>query len=154
MLVIFTIVKMIYVYQDQINDAAIPASINKSLGSPYYLWSMTHKLSGQQFRFIPYHIPPCVTYKVSYDLFNFDIDDSIPQVLTGATMTGQTNVHLIPGEYFLKVYEQTSPSNLNPTLAYNVVNETLVNVVGTNANNPVSYSGNSDVFIIYNDNND
>jgi hypothetical protein len=37
-----------------------------------------------------------------------------------------------------------------------VVYETIVNVVGTNQNNPVTYSGTSDgdVFIIYNADND
>lgn len=145
---------MIYVNQNQQNDAAIPASINKSLSNPYYLWSMTHKLSGEKFSFIPYRIPPApsITYNPSYDLFNFNINDSIPPSLTGNT-SGTTNVHLIPGEYYLKIYEQTSASNLNPQLGYDVVNETLVIVVGINQNTPVSYSGTSDVFIIYNDNN-
>lgn len=145
---------MIYLEQDEQNNAAIPASINKSLSSPYYLWSMQHKLSGRRFQFIPYRIPPSVSYKVSYDLFNLNINETIPQSLTGNTTSGTTNVHLIPGEYYLKIYEQVSSSNLNPSLAYDVVNETLVVVNGTNQNNPISYSGNTDVFIIYNDNNE
>jgi hypothetical protein len=69
--------------------------------------------------------------------------------LTGATTTGQTNVHLIPGEYFLKVYSQTSSSNLNPENSQEIVFQTLVNVVGTNQNIPISYEGEDDVFIIY-----
>jgi hypothetical protein len=117
---------------------------------------MVHKLSNQRFRFIPFRVPPSISgYEPAYDLFCIDIDDSIPEVLTGATVCGQTNVHLIPGEYALKVYEQYSTTNLNPALSHDVVYETLVNVVGTNQNNPTVYSGTTDTYyVIYNPNND
>jgi hypothetical protein len=118
------------------------------------MWNMEHKLSGEIFNFIPYRIPPTTNYKPGYDLFNIGIFDNIPESLTGDTMTGQTNVHLIPGEYFLKVYQQMSGNTLQPTTEENVVFQTLVNVVGTNQNIPVSYQGEDDIFIIYNSDND
>jgi len=88
-------------------------------------------------------------------LFCIDIDASIPNVLTGATSCGETNVGtLIPGEYYVKIYEQMSTSNLDPMLAHDVVQETLLHVVGINQNIPTTYTGGTDgVFIIYNDNN-
>jgi hypothetical protein len=64
------------------------------------------------------------------------------------------NLHLIPGQYYYKVYEQVSSSNLNPNLASDIVNEGMLTVVGTNANNPTTYSGDTDVFIMYNPDND
>jgi hypothetical protein len=59
-------------------------------------------------------------------------------------------VDLYPGEYYLKIYEQVSSTNLNPSLSHDVVNETIVNVVGTNQNEPVTYESGDDIFIIYN----
>jgi hypothetical protein len=148
---------MIYINQGELNEAAAVASRNKTLtGNVTYLWSMQHKLSGRRYRFIPFRILPATTYPPGYDLFCITIDDSIPESLTGNTICGDCNVHLIPGEYYLKIYEQLSTTNLNPQLSYDVVYETIVNVVGTNQNNPVTYSGTSDgdVFIIYNADND
>lgn len=146
---------MIYLNQGELNQAAVVASRNKQLGgSVTYLWSMMHKLTGQKWRFIPFRVPQTVDYSPSYDLFCITIDDTIPQSLTGNTVCGDCNVHLIPGEYYIKIYEQLSTTNLDPALSYDVVNETIVNVVGTNKNIPTSYSGNSDVFIVYNEDND
>lgn len=146
---------MIYINQGQLNQAAAVCSRNKSLtGNVTYLWSIQHKLSGERWRFIPFRVPPSVDYAPAYDKFCITIDDSIPESLTGNTNCGDCNVHLIPGEYYLKIYEQISTTNLNPQLSYDVVYETIVNVVGTNQNNPTSYSGTSDVFIIYNADND
>jgi hypothetical protein len=68
---------------------------------------MKHKLSGQIWRFVPYQLPPTLT-NPSYDLFSVKIDYDNVEVLTGATTTGQTNVHLIEGEYWLKVYEDSN----------------------------------------------
>jgi hypothetical protein len=110
---------------------------------------MTHKLSGKEYNFIPYQIPYTTDYKPSYDLFNIGIFFGDAQVLTGATMTGETNVHLIPGEYFIQIHAQVSDENLNPLQSGEIVFQTLLNVVGTNQNIPVSYQGEEEVFIIY-----
>lgn len=140
---------MIYLYQEEYTNASGSCSRNTDLPNPYFLWNMVHKLSGKVYNFIPYQIPYTTDYKPSYDLFNIGIFFSSPQSLTGNTMTGETNVHLIPGEYFLKVHSQTSQSNLDPDLSGEVVFQTLVNVIGTNQNVPISYQGEDDVFIIY-----
>ena len=148
---------MIYLNQSQQNQAAAVCTRNATLtgGTIVYLWNLQHKLSGRVFNFIPFRLIPSVTYKPAYDLFCIDIDDSIPQVLTGTTQCGQTNVHLIPGEYALTVYQQLSTSNLNPSLSSGIVYQTLVIVDGVNQNNPTVYTGGTDgVFIIYNSDND
>jgi hypothetical protein len=110
---------------------------------------MKHKLSGESFRFIPYRINPYVNYSPGYDLFSIKIDLNTPEVLTGATTTGQTNVHLIEGEYYVKIYEQISTSNLNPSLSYDVVYETIGKINYSASTEPVKYSGTSDTYKIY-----
>jgi hypothetical protein len=147
---------MIYVTQGQINEMPAVCSRNSTLVNPRYLWNLTHKLSLEEWNFIPYRIPPTVDYKPGYDLFCLQIDDSIAQSLIGTSCDLGTvaNLHLIPGQYYYKVYEQVSSSNLNPNLASDIVNEGMLTVVGTNANNPTTYSGDTDVFIMYNPDND
>jgi hypothetical protein len=141
---------MVYLNQGILNQAAVVASRNKTLVNPTYLWAMQHKLSGRQWRFIPYRIIPLTDYTPGYDLFCLTVTDSQPEHLTGNTSCGLCVVDLYPGEYYLKIYEQVSPTNLNPMLSHDVVNETIVNVVGTNQNEPVTYESGDDIFIIYN----
>lgn len=141
---------MIYLIQGQ-NTPSATCSRNKSLtGSVSYLWSMKHKLSGQVWRFVPYQLSPTLT-NPSYDLFSVKIDYDNVEVLTGATTTGQTNVHLIEGEYWLKIYEQSSSmsNNLNPSLSYDYVYETIVDVSMSASTKPISYSGTTDIYKIY-----
>jgi hypothetical protein len=63
-------------------------------------------------------------------------------------------VDLICGEWYLKIYEQLSSTNLNPALAYNVVQETILTVNCYEQNEPVSYTNVDNVFIIYNPDNE
>jgi hypothetical protein len=148
---------MIYINQGQQNQAAAVCSRNATISNPVFLWNLVHKLSLKVYNFIPFRIPPNTTYLPGYDLFCLNIDNSIAPVLSGSTFCGETNVHLIPGEYYLKVWEQTSSTNLTPPLDNNLcVYQTLVNVIGVNQNVPITYATPSDesVFIIYNPNND
>jgi hypothetical protein len=142
---------MVLLNQGQ-NTSPATCSRNKELtGAVCYLWSMKHKLSGQTWRFVPYQIPATVNYSPAYDLFSIKIDYDTPEVLTGCTTTGCTNVHLIEGEYYIKIWEQTlaQSGNTNPSVAYNVVYETIGQVFSSGSTQPVSYSGNSDVFKVY-----
>jgi hypothetical protein len=142
---------MIYFNQGQ-NTTPATCSRNKQLtGSVSYLWSMKHKLSGQVWRFVPYQYPSIVNYAPGYDLFSIKVDPSIPEFLTGATTTGQTNVHLIDGEYYVKIWEQSSSlsGNTNPQLAYDVVYETIASVSYSASTTPISYSGTPDIYKIY-----
>ena len=147
---------MIYIYQGQQNESAAVCTRNSTIsGTIFYLWYLEHKLSGQKWYFIPFRLQPAVSYPPSYDVFCLNTNDSIAQFLTGSTSCGKTNVHLIPGEYTLEIFQQNSNSNLNPDLSGGLIYTTLVNVVGENLNIPTTYSGNSDsTYIIYNPNND
>jgi hypothetical protein len=148
---------MIYINQDETNQVPVVCSRNNLSSGDVYLWSMTHKLTFQTWNFIPYRIPPTTTYKPGYDLFCITVDNSLPQTFTGNTScSGSTscNIHLIPGEYWVRIYSQSSNTNLNPDLSLELVYETMGLMVGTNQNDPITYSGNSDVFIVYNEDND
>lgn len=141
---------MIYLQQGDINqNALVTCSRNKSLyGAVTYLWTIKHKLSQQSWKFIPYREPSITSYEPSKDLFYISIDDSSPEVLIGQSNL-TTNLHLIPGEYYLKIYEQTSTTNLNPALSYDVVYEGMLIVNAADPINQIAYSGNSEVIIIY-----
>jgi hypothetical protein len=135
------------------NEANATCSRNKNLsGSVCYLFGFKHKLSQEVWRLVPFRIQPSVGYAPGYDLFSITIDPSQPEAfLTGATMTGQTNVHLIEGEYYVKVWEQSTAlsGNTNPALAYDVVYETICQVNYSASTNPITYSGTSDIYKIY-----
>lgn len=144
---------MILFNEGQINTVAATCSRNKQLtGNPTYLWTMRHKLSNRSWGgFIPFRIVPSVSYTPGYDLFTINIDETIPEVYTASTSANTVNLHLYDGEYFVKIYEQVSTTNLNPALSYDVVYEGIgvVQTTGTTFNQ-VSYTGNSNVFKIYN----
>ena len=135
------------------NNMNATCSRNKMLTGPVcYLFSWKHKLSQQVFRFVPYQIPATVNYAPGYDLFSITINPNQPEAfLTGATSTGQTNVHLIDGEYYVKAWVQSASmsGNTNPNLAYDVVYETIGRVNYSASTTPISYSGTTDIYKIY-----
>lgn len=147
---------MIYVEQNQTNQVPMVCTRNNlDLTYNTYLFHANHKLTNRSYYFIPFRVIPDVDYTPSYDLFCITVNTAIPQSLTGNTTCGSCNVHLIPGEYYVKVYSQTTNSqNLNPNLSQELVYQTMMTVVGVNQNTPVSYSGDTDVFILYNPYND
>ena len=130
------------------NSSPATCSRNAQLVDPSYTWQMTHKLSGQNWTFIPYRIQPDVTYKPGYDLFSIKVDYGQAEFLSGATTTGQTNVHLIEGEYYITVYE-SSGATLNINQTYDIVYQTIGQVNTSGSTAPVQYSGTSDVFTVY-----
>jgi hypothetical protein len=142
---------MIILNQGELNVSTATCSVNKQLSAPTYLWSVKHKLTNQRWRFIPYQYQTTVPYTPSYDLFSIRVDNTQPEVFTASTADNTANLHLIPGDYFVKVYEQSSTTNLNPQLSYDVVYETTARVIGTGntQNQLISYTGNTDIFNIY-----
>jgi len=138
---------MIWIYEGQ-NESPATCSRNAALTNPYYLWNMEHKLSNQSWTFVPYRIVPSVDYKPGYDLFSIKVDYNQSQVLTGATTTGQTNVHLIDGEYYLTVYETPTETLTIPT-SDSVVYQAIVEVVTSGDTSPITYTATTSVFKIY-----
>jgi hypothetical protein len=135
------------------NQAAATCSRNKMLLGPVcYLHSWRHKLTNQVWRFVPYQIPATVDYSPGYDLFSIGVFPNTPETfLTGATMTGQTSLNMLDGEYYVKIYEQSASlsANTNPSLAYDVVQETIGIVNYSASTAPIQYSGTSDIYKVY-----
>ena len=146
---------MIQITQAQLNTVVATCSRNKQLtGNVYYLWTMTHKLTKQNWKFIPYLLPAtgAIGYEPSYDQFQIDVDSASSEVFIATGTTTPVNLHLIPGQYYVKIYEQASSTNLNPITAFDVVYEGMANVIGTNpAYNDIEvYTGNTNTtFKVY-----
>jgi len=140
---------MIILQQEQFNLGLATCSRNKNLSTPTYLWSIRHKLSNQSWKFIPKRVESDLSYKAPYDLFEIAIYGGQPEnyIYSG---DNYVNLHLIEGEYYLKIYEQVSTTNLDPTLTYDTVYEGLLIVKTDTPTEEIKYSGSSDVFIIYN----
>jgi len=146
---------MIQITQAQLNTVVATCSRNKQLtGNVYYLWTMTHKLTKQNWKFIPYLLPAtgAIGYEPSYDQFQIDVDSASSEVFIATGTTTPVNLHLIPGQYYVKIYEQASSTNLNPITAFDVVYEGMANVIGTNPvyNDIEVYTGNTNTtFKVY-----
>lgn len=99
---------MLIIKTNQPNTLVVTVSQNSELTNPEYLFSFTHIFSKQNVTFIPLDIS---THKSRYDEFYF------------VEGTGVGQIHFpYQGEYLYAIYEQPAGSgNLNPALAYNVV---------------------------------
>jgi len=139
---------MIFVQQGQYNTPIATCSRNKQLSNPYYLWTIRHKLSNQSWQFIPYREQSITSYPPSYDIFQLNIIFSQPEVYIGTSGT-TCNLYLIPGEYYVKIYEQVSSSNLNPSLSYDVVYEGMMVVKSDDPIEQIEYSGTPNTWIVY-----
>jgi hypothetical protein len=139
---------MIIVQQGQYNTPWATCSRNKTLSSPTYLWTIRHKLANVAYQFIPFRILPITTYPPNYDLFELNIFSNQPTVLIGSNVQA-ANLPLIPGEWWLKIYEQVSTTNLNPALSYDVVYEGTLLVEQQTPIQQVEYTGTSNTWVVY-----
>jgi hypothetical protein len=105
---IFYLFAMLIIKTNQPNTLVVTVSQNSELTNPEYLFSFTHIFSKQNVTFIPVDIS---THKNRYDEFYFVEGSGVGQI-----------DFPYDGLYLYAIYEQTSGSgNLNPALAYNVV---------------------------------
>lgn len=81
-----------------------------TIANPTYLFSLTHRLSNVQYNFI---LTDTSAYIERYNEF---------------AITEGTTVTLDAGEYQYEIYAQTSPSNLDPALANELVEQGIVKV--------------------------
>jgi hypothetical protein len=113
---------MFIIRKNQTNNIVATASQNRTLNNPYYLFSFTHILSREQFSFIP----QVILSNTRYDKFEFiespnENLSAVPPLVTFPYL----------GQYYYTIYEQVSPTNLNPALAYNEVeNGRAVCIIG------------------------
>ena len=99
---------MLIIKTNQPNSLVVTVSQNSELPNPEYLFSFTHIFSKQNVSFIPVDVS---LHKSRYDEFYF------------VEGTGVGEIHFpYEGLYLYSISEQTMGSgNLNPALAYNVV---------------------------------
>jgi len=81
-----------------------------TVSNPTYLFSLTHRLTNVAYNFI---LNDTSSYVERYNAFE---------------LTEGTTVTLDAGEYIYKIYAQTSPTNVNPDLANELVEEGMVKV--------------------------
>jgi len=81
-----------------------------TVSNPTYLFSLTHRLTNVAYNFI---LNDTSSYVERYNAF---------ELTEGSTVT------LDAGEYIYKIYAQTSPTNVNPDLANELVEEGMVKV--------------------------
>ena len=81
-----------------------------TIANPTYLFSLTHRLTNVAYNFI---LADTSSYTTRYNKFD---------------ITEGTTVTLDAGEYEYEIYAQTSPTNLDPTLADELVEEGIVKV--------------------------
>ena len=81
-----------------------------TVSNPTYLFSLTHRLTNVAYNFI---LTDTSSYVERYNAFE---------------LTEGTTVTLDAGEYIYKIYAQTSPTNVNPELADELVEEGMVKV--------------------------
>ena len=128
---------MLIIKTNQPNTLVVTVSQNSELPNPEYLFSFTHIFSKQNVTFIPTDIS---THKSRYDEFYF---------------VEGTGVGQIPfpyqGQYLYSISEQPAGSgNLNPALAYNVVENGEAQVFPSSASTMESQY---DIFISNNEEN-
>jgi len=81
-----------------------------TVSNPTYLFSLTHRLTNVSYNFI---LTDTSSYTERYNAFE---------------LTEGTTVTLDAGEYIYKIYAQESPTNVNPDLANELVEEGMVKV--------------------------
>lgn len=81
-----------------------------TISNPTYLFSLTHRLNNAQYNFI---LTDISAYIERYNEF---------EITEGTTVT------LDAGEYLYEIYAQSSPSNLDPALANELVEQGIVKV--------------------------
>lgn len=128
---------MLIIKTNQPNTLVVTVSQNSELTNPEYLFSFTHIFSKQNVTFIP---PNISTHKSRYDEFVF------------VEGTGAGKVAFpYQGQYIYAIYEQTLGSgNLNPSLAYNVVENGDAQVFPASA---ITMDSQYDIFVSDNEDN-
>ncbi len=128
---------MLIIRANQPNTMVVTVSQNSELPNPEYLFSFTHIFSKENVTFIPTDIS---THKSRYDEFYF---------VEGSGL-GEINFPY-EGLYLYSISEQTSGSqNLNPALAYNVVENGEAQVLFASA---TTMETNYDIWISPNEDN-
>lgn len=126
---------MLIIKTNQPNTLVVTVSQNSELTNPEYLFSFTHIFSKQRVTFIPTDVS---THKSRYDEFVFVEGDGPGEIRFP-----------YEGQYLYTISEQPNGSgNLNPALAYNVVENGDAQVIVQSA---ITVNSQFDTFISNNE---
>jgi hypothetical protein len=101
---------MLIIRKNETNNLVVTVSMNKTLSNPTYLFSFQHIASKERISFIPQPL----SSNTRYDKFRF-----VESVNQDLSVSPPSVFFQYLGQYYYSVYEQLSPTNLNPSLAYN-----------------------------------
>jgi hypothetical protein len=105
---------MLIIRKNQTNNLVVTVSMNKTLPSPYYLFSFQHIASKERISFIP----ETIVSNTRYDKFRF-----IESTTVDLSATTPSVYFQYEGQYYYSVYEQVSSANTNTALTYNKLEE-------------------------------
>jgi hypothetical protein len=111
---------MIYIQKDTTNTIDVTVSNETTLTGATYLFELVNLERKSKVRFIPENVTGADVDR--FDSFTFSTNDLDPIVLTGNTC----NIHLHIGPYSYNIYDQTSPTNLDPTQSNGIVETGLI----------------------------
>ncbi len=133
------IILVILINKNSTNNRILTLAEKTTLDPVVYLFEVTNDSSNEVKCFICQDISP---NPVRYNEFNF-IENATEDLLNG------TFELTLSGFYTYNVYEQTSTTNLDPTLATNLVETGKLNVVDT-LTTITQFNGNQTDTIVFN----
>lgn len=133
---------MIYIERNALNKVFIDVLSYTTGSSPTILWSLENSQGKDVINFVPRNITSTYPsqYAGKYEVYEFSTIPSLPVNLV-ATGSSVCNIH-IPNfnQFWLRIYEQSSPTNTNPNNAIPVVNQLSFILEETDSS---FYSGNT-----------
>lgn len=100
-------IKMLHFTKGQTEKVIVTLKEKATLSAPNYLFIFTSKVTKEQVKFVLLNNTDLSAYKDRFNEFSLIVN------------TYFTNA--LPGEYNYTIYEQTSSSNLNPSLATGIL---------------------------------
>lgn len=136
---------MVKITVNTTNTVALSLSEMTTVTNPYYLFSIYSEMQNEVVKNFLSSDLSTTDEKTRYNRF------SIVEVGSGGVENLNTGRIRLPynGTYLLKVYAQTSSSNLNPSLANELVHTEVLKVYGNSEGSYEEYTGNDTDFTTY-----
>lgn len=100
---------MLLITQGESKYWYLTLSEKTTIANPYYLFSLTHRQTNKVYNFI---LTDISSFKERYNKFSID----------------ETLYEFFEGEYIYEIYAQTSSTNINPSLANQLVETGILKV--------------------------
>lgn len=127
-----------FITRSSVNTLVFTLKEKTTLATPYYLFELTSRLSGTKYYFTK---ADSSNYVDTYN--EFLIEETATEDLTDGKI-------YLPdvGEYYYKIYEQVSATNLDPTSTTSIVEEGIIRVTSTTT--AISTYQSSETITVYN----